>query len=320
MASATVDYQDSNYWKRRYEGTWEASSKKEKAFRRLFSDKVHGQLINTGLGSESTSFIGGSASDNGSEKGLADFRLLGTNIFIEVTGPFSEQLMPDKPLWVRPDKIENARQHSGEHQTFVAHYCPAAHLWRCIRLDEDFFQRYLDGAFKTIAVNTQHAHRETYVEIPAQDRSVWSLDYLLGFAAHALTVPVNDIEQSEGKAVEPKRQPASIKVDFDVFGEYGDLVSELDERIKRHLGAKSKLHERYLGYRVGSGSKYDITIPVKHSHGINVNFRCLTQGFDNIGDVCTNNDNPQRPWTMTLTSPGDINLCMAILKQSFGRS
>ena len=98
----------SNFWKDAYKGTWKASAKRESYFKKMFEESSGCVLIGSGLGTESTEYISGSASSNGYEKGAPDFNVAGSNIFIEVTGPLSPKVKLSDPLWFRPDKIEHA--------------------------------------------------------------------------------------------------------------------------------------------------------------------------------------------------------------------
>lgn len=97
-----------NYWKDRYQGTWDRSAQREAKLAEYLEQKTGLQIESSGLGAQSTEYIPGSAAKNGFEKGDADLHVVGTNVYIEVTGPLEKNVGPERPLWFRPDKIKNA--------------------------------------------------------------------------------------------------------------------------------------------------------------------------------------------------------------------
>lgn len=169
---------DSNYWKNAYQDTWDMSSKRENAIIKWIADTTGLTAKSIGLGAGTKDFISGSADENGHQKGDADLLVVGTNIYIEVTGPLSKSVSPDSPLWLRPDKFENAGMNiQNGHDTFFVHHCPSAKLWRVIHMDEALFQRYQNGAFP-IVTPTIRGRKETYVAVPSDDPCVLPLCHL----------------------------------------------------------------------------------------------------------------------------------------------
>lgn len=63
---------DENYWKDRYQSTWDRSTQREAVLAEYLERKTGRQVEPCGLGAESTAYIAGSASKNGFEKGDAD--------------------------------------------------------------------------------------------------------------------------------------------------------------------------------------------------------------------------------------------------------
>ena len=57
------------------------------------------------------------------------------------------------------------------HDTFLAHNCPAAKLWRVVHVDEAFARRYRAKAFP-VRENRIRGALEHYVEIDAADPCV----------------------------------------------------------------------------------------------------------------------------------------------------
>ena len=116
---------DENYWKDRYQSTGDRSTQREAVLAEYLERKTGRQVEPCGLGAESTAYIAGSVSKNGFEKGDADLHVVGTNVYIEVTGPLEGNVGPQQPLWFRPDKLENAVNNlANGHDTFLAHNCP----------------------------------------------------------------------------------------------------------------------------------------------------------------------------------------------------
>ncbi len=161
-----------NYWKDRYQGTWDRSAQREAKLAEYLEQKTGLQIESSGLGAQSTEYIPGSAAKNGFEKGDADLHVVGTNVYIEVTGPLEKNVGPERPLWFRPDKIQNAINGLARgHVTFFAHNCPAAQLWRVVRMDEQLARRYRAKEFPE-REKTIRGAKEHYVEIDARDECV----------------------------------------------------------------------------------------------------------------------------------------------------
>lgn len=162
---------DSDYWKKKYSGTWDQSSAREERMKNFLESNFNVKVSESGLGAGTSDFITGSAANNGYNKGDADLHIENTNIFIEVTGPLSNYVQPSAPLWFRPDKIQNAINNISQHKTILAHNCPSANLWRYIIIDENFVNNYQNGKYR-IVNPTIRGVTETYVEIPVTDTSI----------------------------------------------------------------------------------------------------------------------------------------------------
>ncbi len=128
-----------------------------------------------GLGAGSTGFLSGSAASQEYERGGADLFIVGTNIYLEVTGPQLRGVPLSDPQWVGPDKIESARSHFPERVTFVIHWLEKDGTLRVIRLREPFFKLVDEGVFPIIHPLIRGV-RETYVAIPTTHPCVrpWS--------------------------------------------------------------------------------------------------------------------------------------------------
>lgn len=172
---------DNNYWKKAYSNMWDASSKREEFMIDWIKENTGLTAEPIGLGAGSDEFIDGSAAENGFDKGDADLHIINTNIYVEVTGPLSDKVSIYSPLWFRPDKFNNAvRNARSGHDTFFAHHCPSRDLWRVIHIDDELIQRLFNREFKTVHPNIR-GRQETYVEIPANDRCVKTIDFLRNY-------------------------------------------------------------------------------------------------------------------------------------------
>lgn len=169
---------DKDYWKRAYESTWADASKREEYIIDWVKENTGLTAKPTGLGAGTTTFIHGSAEDNGYEKGDADLHILNTDVYLEVTGPLSTKVSVNSPLWFRPDKFNNAVLNARKgHDTFFVHHCPSQNLWRAIHIDRELIQRLYHNEFK-IVFPVIRGRRERYVEVLAEDNCVKPLEFL----------------------------------------------------------------------------------------------------------------------------------------------
>lgn len=168
-----------NYWKNAYEGTWGESSAREEKLRVYLEKMTQRKIENNGLGAGSSAYIPGSAARNGYQKGDADLVVSGTNIYVEVTGPLKASVSADKPLWFRPDKIENAIKNP-DHDVFFAHHCVAADLWRIIHVDSAFKERFRNRKFPVVTPYIG-GRKERYIEVKADDPCIHDLRYLVEY-------------------------------------------------------------------------------------------------------------------------------------------
>jgi hypothetical protein len=132
-----------------------------------------------GLGTGSTAFLSGSAASRNLQKGDADYSVKGYPVHIEMTGPLVSSVREDADLWIRPDKIANARSHLPEH-TIVVHHLPRTNLLRAVFLDGTFFAALDSGAFPIVRPGIRGAV-ETYNSIPATHPVVRSWGDFVGF-------------------------------------------------------------------------------------------------------------------------------------------
>lgn len=164
-----------DYWKKRYQHSWQAASERERAVMKRIKAQTEKSAEFVGLGAGSNRFLSGSAVSRGHEKGGADLHIAGTNIYLEVTGPQKPSVLRSDSLWIRPDKIESARVHYPERETWVVHWLQRDGTLRVIRLDEEVFSLVDKGIFERVNPIIRSV-RERFVEIPADHSCVrpWS--------------------------------------------------------------------------------------------------------------------------------------------------
>lgn len=171
-----------DYWKDAYQDFWDVASAKEKSVKQLIEKQTNFEVIIDGLGAGSTEYISGSAEDHGSVKGDADLYIPEKDCYIEVTGPMIA-MSYDKPLWIRPDKIQNTwnkiqakkgklhvvfhiLKEKGTNKTII----------RVIKLDSLFFQHYITRkTFHEVNPIIRGRH-EKYIEIPHEHEVIITLD------------------------------------------------------------------------------------------------------------------------------------------------
>lgn len=173
---------DENYWKRAYSQTWGLAAAREKALAEFVKDETGLEVVSCGLGTGTDAFIDGSAARNGFTKGDADLSIPAHNVFIEVTGPLSDRVQVASPLWIRPDKIENAISNiANGHKTFIVHHCPSANLWRVIAINDSFVDMYRFKNEFPLVFPTIRGNVEKYVSIDARHRCIHPIEYMINY-------------------------------------------------------------------------------------------------------------------------------------------
>jgi hypothetical protein len=175
---------DFDYWKKQYQATWGKSSQREKAIAAYLSEESGKKIELVGLGAGSADFLSGSASQQGHAKGDADLIVDGTNIYLEVTGPLVPSVDERQDLWIRPDKVENAKQHSRRQETWLVHHLPKDNLIRVVPLDAEFFKALEAGDFPIVTPRIRNV-QERYHAIPATHSCVKECGVLIDRLKHA---------------------------------------------------------------------------------------------------------------------------------------
>lgn len=176
---------DDNYWKKAYQNTWDQSSSREVWLKKYIEQETGLKLEPCGLGAESTEFITGSANQNEFEKGAADYHVVNTNIYIEVTGSFSKKTKAGDPIWFRPDKLQNAHKHLEDHDTFLANNFKYANEWYVIHYTKECEQYFVNenknGTDCLIINPIIRGNKEKYIEIKSNNPYVKGLDSLIEY-------------------------------------------------------------------------------------------------------------------------------------------
>lgn len=173
---------DENYWKRAYSQTWGLAAAREKALAEFVKDETGLDVVSCGMGTGTDAFIDGSAARNGFTKGDADLSIPAHNVFIEVTGPLSDRVQIVSPLWIRPDKIENAISNIvNGHKTFIVHHCPSVNLWRVIAINDSFVDMYRFKNEFPLVFPMIRGNVEKYVSIDARHRCIHPIEYMVNY-------------------------------------------------------------------------------------------------------------------------------------------
>lgn len=162
---------NTDYWKEAYKDFWKQSGEREEKIKSLIEELAGVKVQFAGLGSGSNDFITGDAGSNGFEKGSADLWIEGTNIFLEITGPLSENVTSKDSLWIRPDKIENAKNNFPQKRSLILHCIDRENLIRVIILNEEFFRNYDSGKYDIVTPFIR-GRKERYAAIKPDDPSI----------------------------------------------------------------------------------------------------------------------------------------------------
>jgi hypothetical protein len=138
--------------------------------------------------------LSGSAASHGYAKGGSDFRVKGTSIEIEVTGDLTGRVSKSQDLWIRPDKIEDAKLNP-DTEKWIIHHVAKDDTMRAILLDKNFQSRFDKHAFKTVTPRIRGT-QETYASIPAGDEAVQPFSELI----NRLTAEKGKRPKSESKS------------------------------------------------------------------------------------------------------------------------
>lgn len=173
-----------NYWKEKYKPFWGIAAKKEDKIKLIIEKECNCTCQYSGLGAGSTEYLPGSAESRGYERGGSDLKVMGTNIFVEVTGPNVDYVGKEAPLWIRPDKVQNAIDNP-KNDVWVVHVLQKDFFIRVIHIDNKFKNALLNNQFKIDSPVIRGA-RESYISIPANWKYITNIESLCSSIQKAL--------------------------------------------------------------------------------------------------------------------------------------
>lgn len=171
---------DTDFYKRMYADSWAQSSEKEIRVAKMIAEGTLKTVNACGFGAGSDAFISGSAESHGFEKNEPDLAIVGTNIFLEVTGPLTPHVEADAPLWIRPGKIDYAEQKRPEKDIWLVHHIVKADLFRVIHFNEAFYTALDDDEFSVIRPFIRGS-KMTFIEIEPDHSTVQPWDRLTSY-------------------------------------------------------------------------------------------------------------------------------------------
>ena len=171
-------------FKRRYQSSWAKSNERELLVKQYLEESVPCSIEEgPGMGVGSSELLPGNAEDYNKETSGADWHVIDTPIYIEVTGPL-KPISFDKPLWVRPDKI-NAARFQKDRKTWIVHCSHDNELFRAISLNQNFFAEMRRGAFSIVEPYIR-GNIERYCEIPVDSSVIRPIGNLVKAIRHEL--------------------------------------------------------------------------------------------------------------------------------------
>ena len=187
---------DYNYWKNKYKTLWSSFATREEQVKTIIENETDFKVEYFGTGAGTTRFIDGKSD----EKGSPDLHVIGTDIYIEVTGPLSDKVKEGSPLWVRPDKLNYVYKHMYDKNEFIINNFKSKAIWYVIHFDEETMsyakKAKKEGTDYTKITPTIRDAKEAYIEISPNTRYVNNLqsiiDYLKSYKEKENDPPKNN--------------------------------------------------------------------------------------------------------------------------------
>lgn len=218
---------DDDFWKERYQDKWEAGNSREEFVKGLLEDAGYA-VEDYGFAARSTEFVSGSADEHGHEKGDPDLFIEDAETYVEVTGTDVASVDPEDPIWIRPDKVRNARRND-DHDTWVLHVLDHESLTRCIHLTAEVCDELLDPDRRVYP--RIRGQEEEYVEIRPDETHVKPVDDFLDYittddlnprdsrnSGSSATTEADDSRTPDGSAgagVEPDLDSYPVRADIE---------------------------------------------------------------------------------------------------------
>lgn len=153
---------DPNFWKDEYEDAWRDGNRREGLVTEILRSQGIG-VEDFGFAAGSTEYKEGRPEEYGYEQGDPDLRVTGTERYVEVTGtdlPVPRQAS----LWIRPDKIRNARDHP-DRDEWVVHVLESQKLFRAVHLTDDVVDDLLEVSAERRIYPYINGNEEEYVAV-----------------------------------------------------------------------------------------------------------------------------------------------------------
>jgi hypothetical protein len=170
---------DPNFWKDEYEDAWKDGNRRENLVTNILKDNGI-EVVEFGFAAGSEEYKEGRPEEYGYEQGDPDLRVEQTDQYIEVTGT-DLSIEPRAPIWVRPDKIENARDHA-DRDEWVVHVLEEHKLFRAIHLTEDVIEYLLKETAERRIYPYINGNEEEYVAIsPFESELVEPIEAMINY-------------------------------------------------------------------------------------------------------------------------------------------
>ena len=177
--------QDADYWKKNYSFLWEKSSEREESIKKIIEEKTGFILEPFGLGAQSSDFLSGNAKSYDKEKGSPDYHVKGTNVYIEVTGSYSNFTKAGDDIWIRPDKLAYASGHASEQEEFFVFVFSAAKVAYVIHFNQETIdyarQAFIDKSDYQLESHFIRGVEEHYCAIHSNTKYVKDLNFLIQY-------------------------------------------------------------------------------------------------------------------------------------------
>lgn len=170
---------DPNFWKDEYEDAWKDGNRREKLVKNILEENGI-SVDDFGFAAGSEEYKEGRPEKYGYERGDPDLRVPQTDRYIEVTGT-DLPVAPIASIWVRPDKIQNAKDHP-ERDEWVVHVLEEHKLFRTVHLTESVIDELLEQTAERRIYPYINGNEEEYVAIsPTESRLVEPIEGMINY-------------------------------------------------------------------------------------------------------------------------------------------
>lgn len=212
--------EDKEFWKNKYSFLWKKSADREKCFKEFIEKETGLKLEYYGLAAGSDKLIHGSSKDNDLEKGAPDFHVLNTDIYIELTSSNSSKTKKGDPIWIRPDKLNFAKNNRFTHNEFIVNNFIHAKEWYVIHIDANLLgyakEKSFDNEDFAIVEPIIRGQKEKYIQINSNNPFVTGLDSLIDYLKNVK----HDLDNPDKKNSEIKKIRTNLNITQKEFAKY----------------------------------------------------------------------------------------------------